>query len=80
HDRSAVARGEALFRSAAVGCASCHSGAKLTDRQGHNLARDLPESDTPSLIGVAASAPYFHDGSAASLDAVLGERGSVHGM
>jgi cytochrome c peroxidase len=36
--------------------------------------------DTPSLLGLAASAPYFHDGSAATLEMVLRDRASVHGM
>ncbi len=76
---AAVMRGEALFESAGLGCASCHDGAELTDRQTHQLGRD-PASDTPSLVGLAASAPYFHDGSAATLEVVLRERGSVHEM
>jgi cytochrome c peroxidase len=32
------------------------------------------------LGSFAASAPYFHDGSAATLEALLRERGAVHGM
>ena len=36
--------------------------------------------DTPSLLGLAASAPYFHDGSAATLEVVLRDRAAVHGM
>ena len=40
----------------------------------------MPESDTPSLLGIAASAPYFHDGSAATIEALLRDRGAVHGM
>ncbi|HLU66363.1 MAG TPA: c-type cytochrome [Kofleriaceae bacterium] len=79
-DPAAVARGEELFRSREVGCARCHGGDKLTDRRQHPLAGDLPASDTPSLIGLAGSAPYFHDGSAATLEALLTDRGSVHGM
>jgi mono/diheme cytochrome c family protein len=79
-DKKAVARGEKLFRSEATGCASCHGGARMTDQQQHALAHDLEASDTPSLIGLAGSAPYFHDGSAATLEALLSDRGSVHGM
>ena len=30
--------------------------------------------------GLARSAPYYHDGSAATLDALLAERAAVHGM
>jgi len=79
-DEGAVARGKAIFASAEVGCSGCHAGASLTNRKKYPLADDLPESDTPSLIGLASSAPYFHDGSAATLEAVLTDRGSVHGM
>ncbi|MBZ0236693.1 MAG: c-type cytochrome, partial [Deltaproteobacteria bacterium] len=75
-----VARGKALFASAELGCSSCHAGARLTDREKHPLAGTLTEADTPSLIGLAASAPYYHDGSAATLEALLGDRGLVHGM
>ena len=46
----------------------------------HDLAHDLPQVDTPSLIGVAVSAPYYHDGSASTLRAVLLENGSIHDM
>ena len=45
-----------------------------------HAARRSPSADTPSLIGLAASAPYFHDGSAATLEALLRDRGAVHGM
>lgn len=73
-----VARGRKVFDS--EGCRSCHDGPAYTDQQRHKLAGTLRESDTPSLIGVAASAPYFHDGSAATLEALLRDRGAVHGM
>jgi sugar lactone lactonase YvrE len=78
-DPAAVARGKSLFESSDLGCASCHEGASYTDRERHALDH-APEIDTPSLIGVAASAPYFHDGSAATLEEVLRDRGDVHGM
>ena len=80
-DAQQVARGEKLFDSAEVGCKSCHDGKMFTDQDKHKFqAATLPDADTPSLIGLAASAPYFHDGSAATLEALLRERGSVHGM
>lgn len=69
---AAIWRGKQLF--AATGCNTCHDGDTLTDNEKHL------NQDTPSLIGLAASAPYFHDGSAATLEAVLRERSSVHGM
>lgn len=79
-DPRAVARGRKLFHSNKTGCADCHSGALFTDRSSHDLAADLPRVDTPSLIGVSVSAPYYHDGSAATLRAVLLDNGSIHDM
>jgi len=73
-----VARGKQLFET--EGCRSCHDGPAYTDRERHKFPGTLPKSDTPSLVGVAASAPYFHDGSAATLEALLRDRGAVHGM
>jgi sugar lactone lactonase YvrE len=73
-----VARGKQLFD--AEGCRSCHEGPAYTDRERHKFAGTLKQSDTPSLRGVSASAPYFHDGSAATLEALLRDRGAVHGM
>jgi len=76
-----VARGKALFDSAEVGCRSCHDGATYSDQLQHKFTGStLANADTPSLIGLAASAPYFHDGSAATLEALLRDRGAVHGM
>jgi cytochrome c peroxidase len=68
--------GYRLFKS--VGCSSCHQGVNvggnLFERQGifHSLVQQPPEIvRVPSLRNVATTAPYFHDGSAATLqDAV----------
>jgi DNA-binding beta-propeller fold protein YncE/mono/diheme cytochrome c family protein len=79
-DTSAVARGKKLFESETTGCLTCHGGAMSTDRKEHDLAPDLPAVDTPSLIGLAHSAPYYHDGSATSLDALLRDNGNIHSM
>jgi DNA-binding beta-propeller fold protein YncE len=79
-DAVTVTRGKKLFDSAELGCRTCHDGAAFTDQGRHKLSGDLAESDTPSLLGLAASAPYFHDGSAATLEALLRDRGAVHGM
>ena len=78
--REEVARGRVLFESASLGCANCHDGAAYTDQSKHRLAGTLRDVDTPSLLGLAASAPYFHDGSAPTLEALLRDRGGVHGM
>lgn len=67
---AAVARGKAVFERADVGCADCHSGERLTDNQSHELF-ELAAVNTPSLTGLAATAPYLHDGSARDLEALL---------
>ena len=77
---AAVARGRKLFESDATGCGDCHNGPLLTDQNAHPIAPDLPEVDTPSLIGLASSAPYYHDGSAPTLEALLRGKGNIHGM
>ena len=77
-DATVVARGKQVFEGA--GCRQCHDGKNYTDQERHKFSGTLPESDTPSLIGLAASAPYFHDGSAATIEALLRDRGAVHGM
>ena len=67
------AAGYRLFKS--LGCVSCHQGVNvggnLYQRHGifHPLASPLPEIlRVPSLRNVATTAPYFHDGSAPTLD------------
>jgi len=65
--------GYRLFKS--LGCVSCHQGVNvggnLFERHGifHPLARADPQIlRVPSLRNVATTAPYFHDGSASTLD------------
>lgn len=77
-DRAQVTRGRKVFET--QGCQSSHEGRAFTDGDRHKLAGTLQQSDTPSRLGLAASAPYFHDGSAATLEALLRDRGAVHGM
>jgi cytochrome c553 len=79
-DRVQAERGKSLFNSQSVGCMSCHSGPLYTNRKTRDLASDMKGVDTPSLVGLAHSAPYYHDGSARTLRAVLLENGSIHGM
>jgi len=74
----AVARGKQLFES--EGCSSCYAGRELTDHQRHSFTGSPLDLDTPSLHGVAAAPRLLHDGSAATLDDVLRERGSIRGM
>jgi hypothetical protein len=66
-DEAAV-RGEALFRSADVGCTTCHSGAKLTNNE--SMAIDTianSKLQVPSLVAVGYRAPFMHNGCAATL-------------
>jgi len=65
--------GYSLFKS--LGCVSCHQGVNiggnLFQRHGifQPLASPLPEIlRVPSLRNIAATPPYFHDGSAPTLD------------
>lgn len=77
-------RGKKLFFDKTVGCATCHSGPYYTDSrlQKPFLVHDVgtgggekekmpPEYDTPSLLGIYRSPPYFHDGRAKTLMDVL---------
>lgn len=55
-------------------CDQCHYGPLLSDGCVHDLGVDPTDPQpfqTPSLRNVALSPPYFHDGSAATLDEVL---------
>jgi YVTN family beta-propeller protein len=66
-------RGQAIFNRPDTGCATCHPPPLYTDKQKHDVGtatpdeRIGPEFDTPTLRGLYDSAPYFHDGSAATL-------------
>ena len=66
-----VARGKALFQRGDVGCATCHSGTVYADGQNWAVMGFNTPTNTPSLRGIGGSAPFLHDGSAASLRDVL---------
>jgi mono/diheme cytochrome c family protein len=61
-----VDRGKALFNDAAVGCATCHSGPRLTNNLNMVVGTGVT-LQVPSLRGVGWRAPYMHDGCAPSL-------------
>jgi mono/diheme cytochrome c family protein len=85
-DPAAAQRGKALFQGAGK-CAGCHSGDMFTDANDklHPPGDSMAEPETPSyasrsatkqyrtspLKGVWQHAPYFHDGSAPTLEAVV---------
>lgn len=65
-----IDQGEAIFTSPKTGCSSCHAGAAYTDGKRHDIGTGRA-FDTPSLIGIGASGPYFHDARFADLNALL---------
>ncbi|HEX5079991.1 MAG TPA: cytochrome c peroxidase [Geminicoccaceae bacterium] len=76
----AAKRGEALFRRpfAQMGdrsCASCHlPDSYFTDHRVHTIGSGGPAGDafdTPTLLNASYTAPYFHDGSLATLGDVV---------
>lgn len=67
---AAITRGQALFERADTACASCHAGELATDNDSYDLF-GLQGVNTPSLRGIAATAPYLHDGSADTLRDLL---------
>jgi len=77
---AAVKRGEALFQGT-LECSGCHAGDAMADGNQYPFdAWGLEETDTPSLMGLAHTAPYYHDGSAVDLWALVTDKGSVHDM
>ncbi|MEZ4394126.1 MAG: cytochrome c [Polyangiales bacterium] len=65
-DADTLARGRAVFEGPA-GCADCHSGAALTNNDTVDVGTG-GSFQVPQLHGLAARAPYLHDGRAATLD------------
>ncbi|HEU4430585.1 MAG TPA: PKD domain-containing protein, partial [Myxococcota bacterium] len=69
----------------AAACGSCHASGTFTDSaldvrhdigtigagSGSRLGAPLDGFDTPTLLGVWSSAPYLHDGSAATLEEAI---------
>jgi mono/diheme cytochrome c family protein len=67
---AAIARGKAVFERADTACSTCHSGERGTDNKFYDMF-GLRGVNTPGLVGIDASGPYLHDGSAATLRDVL---------
>lgn len=81
-------RGRVVFNDA--GCASCHGGIGFQDGARYDVGTIGPGSgqgigaplagvgfETPTLLGLFDTAPYFHDGSAATLAVVLDRHGMI---
>jgi YVTN family beta-propeller protein len=81
----AALRGQEIFAQA--GCVACHPAPLFTDLQPYDvgtrgpLDRPADRFDTPTLVELWRTAPYLHDGSAATLQEVLTTRnaGDQHG-
>jgi YVTN family beta-propeller protein len=85
---AAAQAGSALFTTK---CAACHGGNDFTDSAGnvlHDVGTLKPSSgqrlgapllgiDTPTLRDAWFTAPYLHDGSAATIDAAIVAHGNV---
>ena len=85
-DAAATARGKLVFEGAGT-CVTCHGGEHFTDANSrlHPPSDSMAEPESPSyasrsatkqyrtppLKGVWQHAPYFHDGSAATLGDVV---------
>ena len=73
----AARRGEKLFRSKETGCAQCHPPPLFTNLKSYDVGTRGPLDDeadtfdTPTLIELWRTAPYLHDGSAATLRDLL---------
>jgi len=63
-------RGKRVFDGAGK-CGICHSGTAFTGQFAVQIRAGSPPFDIPSLRWVFATAPYFHDGSAVTLRAVV---------
>ncbi len=87
---SAIA-GLELFNS--LDCSSCHAGTNFVDEQRHVLPTltdgsglgvgqpiDQVGIETPTLLGLWNTAPYFHHGKAATLHDVLLQQGHGNGQ
>jgi mono/diheme cytochrome c family protein len=83
----AAERGKKMFLDDRIGCVDCHRGPLLTDLKRRHVGTrgpyDQPSDkfDTPTLIELWRTAPYLHDGSAATVRDVLTTRnpGNRHG-
>jgi len=76
---TAAEQGRVLFHSDAVGCAACHHGPYYSDLKAHDVGtRSVLDRSgdfvTPHLIEMWRSAPYLHDGTAATMRDVLTTR------
>jgi hypothetical protein len=86
---AAALSGRTIFQQ--QNCAQCHSGTRFTDSalgifhdvgtlkpsSGGRLGGTLTGLDTPTLLGLFNTAPYLHDGSAASVEEAVSAHSGV---
>ena len=86
---SAAVAGQSVFQQ--QNCAQCHTGSKFTDSalnvfhnvgtlkpsSGQRLGAPLTGLDTPTVLGSWGTAPYLHDGSAATLEEAVSAHNGV---
>ncbi len=76
----AAQRGQKIFNDPAVACAACHPSGLYTNLKPHDVGtkgrfdRDASAFDTPTLIELWRTAPYFHDGSVKTLQEMFTAR------
>ena len=65
-----IAHGQQIFTSADAGCTGCHNGKHFTNNQNASVGTGVTGQtfQVPTLLGVAARAPYMHDGCAKTLE------------
>jgi YVTN family beta-propeller protein len=84
---AAAERGRRVFQSERTGCIHCHPPPLFTNLKAYDVgtAGDYDKRtdifDTPTLVELWRTAPYLHDGSAATLSEVLTTKNSdnLHG-
>jgi YVTN family beta-propeller protein len=69
-------RGQKLFMSKDVGCVTCHPPRLWTDQKPHSVGsgkfdQATDQFYTPALVELWRTAPYLHDGSAATIQEVI---------
>lgn len=88
-----LSRGRAAYEKAE--CSTCHTGEALTDNKFYDVGTYVKQGkvtdrteflfhgglNTPSLLGIARTAPFLHDGSAPTLKAriLIGKERDQHG-
>lgn len=65
------------YTDSSLGAATLHDAGTLRTSSGSRLGQELDGIDTPSLLGVWDGAPYFHDGSAHTLEDVFDVTGGT---